>query len=464
VLVIGGGPAGSTTATLLAREGFRTTLLERDRFPRYHIGESLVPSLLPILGLSGALEHVAAAGFRRKGGAYFEWGDEEWALNFGEITGGPTSSWQVTRAEFDHLLLEHAARSGVEVREGVEVTELAFDGERPTAARWSETGGGGATGTLDFDFLVDASGRAGIVATRYLHSRRFNEAFQNVALWGYWRDTAPIDRGPDGAIAVCSVPHGWFWAIPLHDGTVSVGLVTGKEHLKADRARLGALDAVYLDAISQSPLVARVVAPGTLVSAVKAEQDYSYSTETFGGPGYLLAGDAACFLDPLLSTGVHLATFSALLAAATTASVLRGDVAPDEAIAFYTRGYRNAYERAMVLVSTFYQAYRGKDSHFYAAQQLSPRDRQGLRLNEAFLNIVTGVEDLRDAREGAFDAVVEHLTRAGAGSHALLRNYNQAHDPVPLSPANALGGLYVMTKPRLGLAPAVTASAEAGRP
>ena len=160
VLVIGGGPSGTVAATLLAREGFNVTLVERDVFPRYHIGESLLPSCLEILDLIAAREKIESYGFQRKGGGYFSWGKDLWVLDFAPLR--HAYSFQVVRSQFDQLLLEHAKSQGVQVFEGTEIRNLSFDGDRPRSATWSQIVGGHGTGEVSFDYLVDASGRAGL--------------------------------------------------------------------------------------------------------------------------------------------------------------------------------------------------------------------------------------------------------------------------------------------------------------
>ncbi|WP_210747831.1 NAD(P)/FAD-dependent oxidoreductase [Actinomadura latina] len=466
VLVIGGGPAGTTAATLLARQGFQVMLLERDHFPRYHIGESLLPSCLPILDLIGAREKIEAFGFQRKGGAYYAWGEENWELRFSELF-GTEYSWQVRREDFDRLLLDHARSEGVEVHEGVAVRKIAFEGERAVSASWERTGkenGEAAEGTVAFDYVLDASGRAGLLATKHHNSRRHHEVFKNVALWGYWRNTRPFGHGPSGGIGVCSIPHGWLWQIPLHDGTVSVGAVITKEHLRAQQAKQPDLAEIYRGHIAESPLISNLVEGAELSTEVKAETDYSYVTDRFGGPGYLLAGDAACFLDPLLSTGVHLAMYSALLSAATLSSILRDGVGEADAMSFYEQAYRTAYERLLVLVSVFYEAYRGRDEHFFNAQRLSRREKSNLQLHEAFLHITAGVEDLADAmdQERAYDAVAKELVGEGAEGGNPLANHNVNMLQPPDAPGRSLAGLYLSIEPKLTLLYAGSREREAG--
>ncbi|MEV5385833.1 NAD(P)/FAD-dependent oxidoreductase [Streptomyces sp. NPDC052721] len=464
VLVIGGGPAGSTAAGLLARQGIQVTLLESATFPRYHIGESILPSVLPVLDLLGLREKIDNHGFVRKDGAYFEWGPENWDLNFDHLTGSGGYSYQVIRSEFDHMLLNNAAELGVNVRQGVKVTELEFNEGRPVKARWAATGDRSLTGEISFDFLVDASGRAGLMATKYLKNRHYQEAFKNIAVWSYWRGVKPLERGPAGAIAVCSVPYGWFWAIPLHDGTHSIGLVAKRTAFTAERDRLGSIEAVYFDALAQCPRVAEMVDGAERLPEFKVEQDYSYSADRFTGPGYLMIGDAACFLDPLLSTGVHLATFSALLAAAAISAVVDGELSEDEATSFFAKAYRQAYERLLVVVSFFYKSYN-RESQFFEADKLTRRERHMLNLYESFLHIVTGVEDLDDSRDGtgALDKVAQRIRSQGDidTEGGILAGHNEAMNAMPASPDKAVGGLYLELEPKLRIRRLVEPAVEA---
>lgn len=452
-LVIGGGPAGSTAATLLAREGFEVTLLEKDVFPRYHIGESLLPSVLEICDLIGAREKIEALGFTRKHGGYFSWGNDSWVLNFEKLR--HPYGFQVVRSEFDQMLLEHARSQGVHVCEETAVSGISWEEDRPRWATWMDSDG--VQGQIHFDYLIDASGRDGLVSTRYLKNRRFHEAFQNVAVWGYWEGAGTMSFAPDGAIAVGSVPDGWLWGIPLHDGTMSVGLVLHRTTFQAKRREHATLEKMLLAAVAECPLIADLVAPGTFLPGVRADKDFSYIADRLNGPGYFLIGDAACFIDPLLSTGVHLATHGALLAAASVASLLRGEVSDEEAEEFFEESYRTAYLRLMVIISGLYQLYDGKHTYFWKAQQVTHHDYDDSEaMNEAFLYVVSGMEDVKDLAQTVRPLDVSEMTEELPPEEAertkfILQVYNKVFYRSSMSPDSAAGGFFVTTEPRLGL-------------
>lgn len=474
VLVVGGGPGGSTAATLLARNGYDVTLLEQSRFPRYHIGESLLPSILQIVDLLGAREKMESYGFTRKHGAYLEWGKEEWPLNFGELGGNCTYAFQVVRSDFDQMLLDHARSQGVKVYEGVEVRSLVFDGERPIQANWQQKdldGRPDEQGEISFKYLIDASGRNGIISNRYLRNRHFHNVFQNIAVWGYWKDYDKLATGREGDIAVGSIRDGWLWGIPLHDGTISVGVVMHKDALAAKRN--GGIEKLYREAIENSPLISKVLRSATLASPLKTETDYSYTAEQFSGPGYFLVGDAACFLDPLLSSGVHLATFSAMLAAASITSVMHNEITEDEAISFFEKSYRQAYLRFLVFLSAFYDVNRGRDSYFWEAQRLTQEDVNSENLKLAFLKLVTGLKDLKDAQTDAHHFILEEMSKRidenltfrkdkqvlahleGEALKEARENatfFSSIEGIFALNQEEAIDGLYISTAPYLRLA------------
>lgn len=473
VLVIGGGPAGSTAAALLARSGFSVVLAEKDPFPRYHIGESLLPSALHFLDITGARARVEAHGFQRKPGAHIEWGSQQWDLFFGELSGQNTYSFQVVRSEFDQCLLDHAREVGARVCQGLEVREIQFNDEgRPVAAVVAPSELKGHEQTLAFDYLVDASGRNGLLVTKYLHNRYYHDAFKNVAVYGYWKDAAGFTGPKTGAIATVSIPYGWIWAIPLHDGTMSVGVVMHKDSFK-ERREQQSLEEIYAAAMAEAPTIAAMLKPATLVTELRAETDYSYAAEQFAGPGYFMSGDAACFLDPLLSTGVHLAMLSGLLSAASISSLHRGEISEEEAISFYDKSYRRAYLRYLVFLSAFYEQYDGKDTIFWLAGQLSHRDTPPNHLKMAFTTLMSGMEDIVDLSDGEMarsyvrqemsQRMHENLTlRADKEllAQEVLQPQKQANhiffDRVEgisvLSADDAVQGMYVVTQPQLGLA------------
>ncbi|PKN86004.1 MAG: FAD-binding protein [Chloroflexi bacterium HGW-Chloroflexi-8] len=474
VLVVGGGPAGATAAGLLAREGFEVTLLELSNFPRYHIGESLLPTILPIMDLLGVREKLENFGFQRKHGAYLEWGSETWALDFGELSGSYTHAFQVKRDEFDQMLLNHAAEQGVNVFENTEVRSLDFDGDRPVRAHWQKkvnNGSAAEQGVISFDYLIDASGRNGVMSNHYLKNRKYHNVFQNIGVWGYWKNVDRLATGREGDIAVGSIPNGWLWGIPLSDGTMSIGAVMHKNVFKDNKSK--DLMTLYTEAIESSPLLKKITKNGEMISDVLSETDYSYAADKFCGPGFFMIGDAACFLDPLLSSGVHLATMSAMLAAASITSYTRGDVSMDEAQSFFENSYRQAYLRFLVFLSAFYDVGRTKESYFWEAQRVTQQDVPSDFIKLAFLNLVTGVKDLADVQsDDTHHFVLEEMTKriddnlrfrqdkkklANLDGEKLVsaRENAQFFDSIEgifsLNESDAVGGLYVSLFPRFGL-------------
>ena len=234
IIVIGGGPAGSCVSTLLARRGYPVMLLERERFPRAHVGESLLPASIPILEDLGALDAVERAGFVVKRGATMVWGTDRqpWSWYFSETNASNPHSYQVWRPEFDAILLHNARRAGVDVREGCSATGVIFDDAgTAVAVRCDET-------TLPAQFVVDASGQGGLLA-RQLGLRQWDDFFRNLAVFAYYQGGERLPGPDDGNILIESQPGGWLWNIPLREGWSSVGAVVDAETGQQGHPRTG---------------------------------------------------------------------------------------------------------------------------------------------------------------------------------------------------------------------------------
>ena len=417
---------------LLARQGWDVTLIERETFPRYHIGESLLPAIENLTKLLGVHEQVKAHGFASKPGVLLNWTSNEWFFDFSDL-----EIFEVDRAEFDQILLNHAKHEGAKVFEGVEIRSLSFDGDRPCQATWRQRTGESATGTIAFDFLLDASGKAGVMSRRHLHNRQTSKLFQNVAIWSYWQNTGhpPLDVKATDRNAITrlgTIPEGWLWAIPLANNTLSVGVVLSWLNYQSQRRT--PIAAMYQQAIAQCPTIADRVAGGRQIAAIKVERDESYIANRFAGSGYFLLGDAACFVDPLLSSGVYLAMYSAVLAAASLASLLRREVTPSQAMNFFERSFRQVYQRFVISVAFLYHMNGVKVSHARV-------------LKDALLNVAATTDASATANHelAQLKHLKEHLSK---GNTEFIRELGRLD---ALSPEGAIDGFYIAMSPKLSL-------------
>ena len=309
VLIIGGGPAGCTAAATLAARGRDVVLLERERHPRFHIGESLLPLNTAIFDRLGISDAVAAIG-QHKPGAEFVSDATGHAVQFSFAQGlgahgldrRYTSSWQVPRAAFDEILFRTAAERGAQARDGTRVTAVSLAEPGGRALVVAE-GPDGASTTYAPRFVLDASGRDTFLAGR-LGGKRANKRNNTAALYAHFRGAERRGGELDGYISVHLVEDGWFWMIPLPDGVMSVGFVGNAAVFKGRR---GSPQALFLDRIAQSPTVAARMRGADMVSDVTSTGNYSYDCDRSFGEGYLLIGDAFAFLDPVFSSGVLLA-------------------------------------------------------------------------------------------------------------------------------------------------------------
>ena len=312
-LVIGGGPAGSTVAALLAEKGWRVVLLEREKFPRYSVGESLMPYCYFTLDRLGLIDQIKSKGFPKKHSVQFvstQGSVSQPFYFFQRLKHEAATTWQVLRSEFDRILLENARSKGVRVLEETAVTALLQQG--PSVSGVQALSGNGEHFQFRAPLTVDASGRAAFAANRYRW--RVRDAFLNrIAIWTYYRG-AKRDPGLDeGATTVAYLPRkGWFWYIPLADDVVSVGLVAEKSYLFAEERDP---ERVFLREIPKNPWVRRHLDGGCRCEPFRVTREYSYRSTRYASPGLVLVGDALGFLDPVFSSGVFLALKSGELAA-----------------------------------------------------------------------------------------------------------------------------------------------------
>jgi halogenation protein CepH len=475
VIVVGGGPGGSSAASFVAMDGHRVVLLERDEFPRHQIGESLLPSTVHgICALLGVSEDLAAAGFMRKLGGTFRWGSgaEPWSFDFALSPKfpGPTSyAYQVERMKFDKLLLDNARRKGVDVRERSSVVDLLDDGERVRGVVYVDEDG--TPRELLARYVVDASGNQSRINGQAGGSRQYSEQFQNIALYGYFEGGRRQPAPRSGNITCVAFDSGWFWYIPLSDTLTSVGAVVRRD--RADRVR-GDRAQALARLIGECPLVADYLSEASRVQTgpygeVRVRKDYSYTHDAFWRPGMVLVGDAACFIDPLFSSGVHLATYSALLAARSINTSLRGGIGEEECFAEFEARYRQEYQVFHDFLVAFYDVEKSETAYYADAERLAG---SGPSAAASFAALVGGgaSDDSRLVAETRHAEQVAALHAHEPGVHRqgqrlqLQATFGQAVDDVPLREGGlieAIDGMHWARNPQNPAAHEASAPASA---
>jgi flavin-dependent dehydrogenase len=357
VVVIGGGPAGSTAATLIAQQGHRVQLFEREHFPRFHIGESLIPETYHVLKRLNVLPKLRGSPFVKKYSVQFINRHGTLSEPFYFLEHKPHESsqtWQVVRAEFDQMLLNNAREHGVDVREGVRVLEVLFEGERAVGVRIADEGG---EREVRAKVVVDASGQGGLIMSR-LGLREWDPVLKKAALWTYWEGAWRGTGRDEGATLVCQTQgkKGWFWYIPQHDNVVSVGVVADHDYLFKDRPNRDH-EAIYFEEVERCPGVKERIASAKRVEPFRAAREYTYRARRAAGDGWVLAGDAFGFLDPLYSSGVLLALTSGSLAAdAVSAGLAKGDTSAAR-LGAWEDGFVRGMERMRRLVVAYYEGF-----------------------------------------------------------------------------------------------------------
>ena len=381
VAVVGGGPGGATTAAFLARSGFSVVLYERELFPRFHIGESLLPAMLPLLDRLGVHETVAARGFQVKYGAMFS--DQEMNLEqtyyFLRDRAWPNYSYQVPRADFDQILLEHARKSGVDVRQPATVDQVSFDADGVVVSGTEDE----RAFTTRAAFLVDASGRDGFVTARRGRRDRVPN-LGKVALFAHFRGAHRLSGIDEGNIRIHVFEDGWFWWIPLSGDLTSIGCVL---HARTVRQHAEAIEDLLQTMIGRCRRVAAGLQSAERVTPVRTAANFAYVNRPAIGDRFLAVGDAVAFVDPIFSGGVFIAMKSGELAAEAIGAALRDG-------RFEKRRFRRYERHVWRGVTPFFRFIHKYYEPAFLELFLKPSNRLGMF--ESVLMVLSG---------GAFDGL-----------------------------------------------------------
>jgi flavin-dependent dehydrogenase len=377
-LVIGGGPAGSTIGALLAEKGWNVVLLEKDQHPRFHIGESLLPMNLPILERLGVLEAVREIGMIKHAAEFVSdtYDGRLKSFRFKDALDQRCPyAFEVRRSEFDHLLLKNSAAKGVIVHEGLRVRDVEFVPGGPSIVTAMDRENN--VSQWETRFVVDASGRDTLLAQR-LGWKKKNRKHNSAAIFGHFRNVIRRPGEDAGNITIHWFQHGWFWMIPLRDGTMSVGAVCWPDYLKT---RDGPLEEFLWKTIRLSPGVYERMRDAELDGVARATGNYSYRSERLHREGCLLVGDAGAFIDPVFSSGVYLAMNSACLGAEAVDASLRDPASENRLM----RDYERTIRRGLATFSWFIYRFTSPVMH-----RMFMHPTRKWQLQQAVISVLAG--------------------------------------------------------------------------
>lgn len=357
VLVIGGGPAGAAAGTLCAQAGLSVQILEREKGPRFHIGESLMPDTYWTLKRLGVLDKVKASRFQKKYSVQFvaESGKESQPFYFFENNPHEAAqTWQVVREEFDAMLLENAREHGAEVSYGLRAMDVLMEGDRAYGVRVRDQDG--KEREILADVVVDATGQSSLIMNK-LNLKMSDPYLKKASIWTYYKGAAREPGLDEGATLVCATKDkkGWFWYIPQHDDMLSVGVVSSLDYLFGPGR--GSLEETFQQELERCPGVQKRVSVGQRVGPYYSTKDFSYRSQRISGQGWVLVGDAFGFLDPIYSSGVFLALKSGELAADSIVKGFdQGDLS-GPSLGAWEADFLKGMNRMKRLVYAFYEGF-----------------------------------------------------------------------------------------------------------
>jgi flavin-dependent dehydrogenase len=356
-IVMGAGPSGATTATLVAKAGFSVLLVERDRFPRRHVGESLMPDIYFVFEKLGVLDKLKKSGYAKKVGVQFvnhagresapflfRWNDpNEWS-----------ETWHIPRPEFDQMLFETAAEHGADCVQEVRVLDVLMEGERAVGAKLHFTGSDGHAKTQEIraKVVVDATGQSAILSNK-LNLRRVNPDLKKAAIWGHFKG-AKRDTEHGGVYTIVlhtSQRKSWFWYIPQADDVVSIGVVGDNDYMLKGR---GTPAEIFFQEVDKCPAVKGRMEGATQVDDLIVTKEFSYLTDRSAGDGWVLVGDAWGFIDPVYSSGVFFALKSGELASECIIDALQANDPSEERLGKWLPGFKEKTNWVRKLVHAFY--------------------------------------------------------------------------------------------------------------